>query len=393
MSRTSDIVVVGGGVIGCAVVQHLAALLPRDTRITLLDRGAIAGGTSGSSQGHLMVTPDCAQEYAFTHTSVRLWADLQEQEGGFDYNPTGALYIADDPADVELFATLRDQFRACGDDAQVLDAKQLREVEPGLARDLPGGVFYPGDGVVLPMPGCAAMLRVARRNNPHVEVLSHTAVTGFEVSGGRIEGVRTVDGVIATRNVVNAAGVWSPDLAAMAGQPRLPVVPRAGNLAITAHHASPIRTQILEVSYLRVAHGAPQADPLRTDQDTGAHAVNMQPQTNGGCLIGSTRQFQGMKRTVNPELLRRSLQRAARYVPALASSPLVRTWVGLRPYSLDKHPLIGPWPGLEGMWVATGHEGLGITLCQVTGLLLAQQFAGTTPSVDVKPYLPARVCA
>ncbi len=179
----------------------------------------------------------------------------------------------------------------------------------------------------------------------------------------------------------------------MAGQPRLPVVPRAGNLAITAHHASPIRTQILEVSYLRVAHGAAQADPTRTDEDRGAHAVNMQPQTNGGCLIGSTRQFQGMNRTVNPELLRRSLQRAARYVPALAASPLVRTWVGLRPYSLDKHPLIGPWPGLEGMWVATGHEGLGITLCQVTGLLLAQQFTGAKPTVDVTPYLPARVCA
>lgn len=389
MAETADLVVVGGGIIGCSVVHHLALLLPRTTRIVLLDRGPIAGATSGSCMGHLMVTPDDAQEYAFTATSVQMWRELAERCGGFDYNPTGALYLADAPEDLELLPELQQQFAAQGDRADILDGKQLREIEPGLAEDLPGALYYPGDGVVLPMLACGVLLREAQRTNPNVQVRPDCAVTGFLRDGERIAGIATAQGPIATRTVVNAAGVWAPDLAELCGQPRLPIYPRAGNLAITGHHVSPIRTQLLEVSYLRFAHGAAKVDPTSTE-DLGGHAVNMQPQTNGGCLIGSTRQFRGMDRTLNRELLHRSLLRAQRYAPGLAGAPIVRTWVGLRPYSVDKHPLLGPWPTVPGLWIAGGHEGLGISLAMISGLLLAQQIAGVPTAIDHTPYLPAR---
>lgn len=389
MVETADLLVVGGGIIGCAVAWQCAQLLPPSTRIVLLDRGPIAGATSASCMGHLMVTPDDAQEYAFTHQSLRLWRELQDQEGGFDYNPTGALYLADDPADIELFAVLRQQFVQNGDTADILDQQQLRGLEPGLAHDLPGALFYPGDGVVLPMLACGAMLRVAQRRNKNVQVRPFTEVTGMLRRGDTLYGVRTKDGELHAANVVVASGVWSPELSELAGQQRVPIYPRAGNLAITGHHATPIRTQLLEISYIRFAHGTVKVDPTRTD-DAGGHAVNMQPQTHGGCLIGSTRQFRGKDRTLNKELLRRSLLRAQRYAPGLADAPIVRTWVGLRPYSLDKHPLIGPWPRLRGLWYATGHEGLGISLAPITGRLIAQQLAGLPTTIDATPYLPAR---
>jgi glycine/D-amino acid oxidase-like deaminating enzyme len=390
MVRTADVVVVGGGIVGCAVVHQLAQLLPRSSRLLLLDRGPIAGGTSGSCMGHLMVTPDTPQDYAFTAASLRLWRELHEADPSFDYNPTGALYLADAPEDAELLPVLQQQFAANGDAAQVLDGVQLRAIEPGLAKDLPGGLFYPGDGVVLPMLACGAMLRQAQRLQANVTVQPGCPVLGFELAGDRITGVRTPDGVVATGLVVNATGVWAPEIAQMCGQPRLPIYPRAGNLAITGHHVSPIRTQLLEVSYLRFAHGAAQVDPTVTTGDPGGHAVNMQPQTHGGCLIGSTRQFRGMDRTLNPELLRRSLLRAQRYAPGLAQASIVRTWVGLRPYSIDKHPLIGPWPPVRGLWVAAGHEGLGITLAPISGRLLAEQITGRPTTIDASPYLPAR---
>lgn len=389
MVETADLLVVGGGIVGCAVAWQCAQLLPPSTRIVLLDRGPIAGATSGSCMGHLMVTPDDAQEYAFTHQSLKLWRELQDLEGGFDYNPTGALYLADDPADIELFAVLQQQFVQNGDTADILDQQQLRALEPGLAHDLPGALFYPGDGVVLPMLACGAMLRVAQRSNRNVQVRPFTEVTGMLRRGDTLYGVRTKDGELHAANVVVASGVWSPELSELAGEQRVPIFPRAGNLAITGHHATPIRTQLLEISYIRFAHGAVKVDPTRTD-DAGGHAVNMQPQSNGGCLIGSTRQFRGMDRTLNRELLRRSLLRAQRYAPGLADAPIVRTWVGLRPYSLDKHPLIGPWPRLRGLWYATGHEGLGISLAPITGRLLAQQLAGVKTTIDATPYLPAR---
>jgi glycine/D-amino acid oxidase-like deaminating enzyme len=393
VTETADFVVIGGGIVGCAVAWQLCPRLPRTARVVLLDRGPIAGATSGSCMGHLMVTPDDAQEYAFSHGSVQMWRELHEAQGGFDYNPTGALYVGDDPADVPLFAQLQAQFAACGDGAEILDQRQLREREPGLAHDLPGALFYPGDGVVLPMTGCSAMLREARTAGARLDVRPGTAVVGIERAGDRVSAVRTGVGAIATGAVVIACGVWTPAVAALAGLPPLPIHPRAGNLAITAHHATPVRTQLLEISYLRFAHGAAQADPTRVGEDAGGHAMNMQPQSLGGCLIGSTRQFRGMDRTIERALLHRSLLRAARYAPALRALPIVRTWVGLRPYSLDRHPLIGPWPPLRGLWIAAGHEGLGISLAPMTGRLLAQQIVGEPCAVDPRPYLPARVAA
>jgi len=393
MTETADIVVIGGGVIGCSVVYHLAQQLDASTRIVLCDRGPIAGATSGSCMGHLMVTPDDPQAYALTRTSIDIWARMNDEFGGFEHNRTGALYLADDEADVELFAVLQKQFVDNGDGADVLDGRQARDVEPGLAEDLPGALFYPHDGVVLPMLACGAMLRAAQRRNPNVIVRPFCEVTGFVRAGDRVTGVETRAGTIATPQVVNAAGVWSPEVARRLGIDDLPIYPRAGNLAITGHHVSPIRTQLLEVSYLRFAHAASKIDPTSTDSDPGGHAVNMQPQSNGGCLIGSTRQFRGMHKQLNHELLRRSLQRARRYAPGVATAPIVRTWVGLRPYSIDNHPLIGPWPTVEGLWFATGHEGLGISMAPVTGLLLAQQLAGVATAVDVAPYLPSRFVA
>ncbi|HLQ37414.1 MAG TPA: FAD-binding oxidoreductase, partial [Planctomycetota bacterium] len=304
-----------------------------------------------------------------------------------------ALYLADTADDCALLPQLAAQFAASGERADILDPRQLREREPGLAHDIPGALYYPGDAVLLPMFACGALLRGALAANPRTEVRPFTPVVGFDLAGGRIAGVKTALGSIATRTVVNACGVWTPEVAQLAGLPRLPIHPRAGNLAITAHHSTPVRTQLLEISYLRMAHGRATADPTRVGEDRGGHAVNLQPQSNGSCLIGSTRQFRGMDRTLNRELLQLSLTRAARYVPGLAHSAVVRTWAGLRPYSIDKLPLIGPWPTVAGLWLAAGHEGLGISQAPITGLLLAQQLAGQQPAIDHAPYLPARFAA
>ena len=390
MAETADIVVIGGGIIGSSVAYQLAQLLEPSTSIIVCDRGSIAGATSGACMGHLMVTPRNAQEYALTKTSVDMWHGLHEQLGGFDYNPTGALYLAETDEDQEMFSVLLKQFADNGDRADVLDRKQLRDIEPGLADDIPGALYYSGDGVVLPMLAAGAMLRGAQLRNPNVIVRPHCAVTGFQRDGQGIAAVETESGPIATNTVVNACGVWAPGIGEMLGQPRVPIYPRAGNLAITGHHVSPIRTQLLEINYLRFAHAASEVDPAKSDCDVGGHAVNMQPQTNGGCLIGSTRQFRGMNKDVNRQLLQRSLLRAQRYVPGVAHAPIVRTWVGLRPYSIDNNPLIGPWHPVPGFYIAAGHEGLGVSMAPITGLLIAQQIAGVATEIDVTPYSPTR---
>jgi sarcosine oxidase subunit beta len=103
-------------------------------------------------------------------------------------------------------------------------------------------------------------------------------------------------------------------------------------------------------------------------------------------LIGSTRQFAGFEREVNLRLLHESLERASRFVPAVRDLTVVRTWAGLRPYTTDKLPILGPVPEVQGLYMACGHEGLGITLALATGELIAQSVTGQETSMDLLPF-------
>ncbi len=388
--KSADVVVVGGGIVGCAIAHYLGQT---NLSVVLLDRGGLASGSSGACMGHLMVTPEPSASYAFTSRSVALWHGLAKELGPFEHAKTGALWLAETEDDMELLTVLQQALRGEGDDlAEILEGAALHALEPGLASDLPGAMLYPEDGVVMPMYAAGALAASARANG--VSICTHTTVNGFGTNAdGSIRAVETSRGTIEAPRVVNACGVWSPDLTAAAGLGRAPIYPRRGDLAITMHHASPVRRQLLEVAYLRVAHGAAASDPRTSAQDPGAHAVNVQPQSNGSCLIGSTRQFCGMRRKVNRELLHTSLGRAARYMPSLRGVPIVRTWAGLRPYTIDHNPILGEVKALPGFYMAAGHEGLGITKSALTGLLIKQMIANETLEVDVSPYAIERFAA
>ncbi len=385
-ARAPDVVVIGGGIVGCAVAYFVAA---RGLRVCVVDRGGVAGGTSGSCQGHLMVTPSPSYFLELTRASVELWRGLVGTVADFEFRDTGCLWLAEEERDLALLDEVAGMFAGGGLAATRLDQVGLRGEEPGLAEDLPGALLFEGDAVVMPMKAAGALLAAAMGKG--CEVRTGCEVTGVRRgAGGRVESVLTNQGEIPTRAVVNCAGVWTPDVTEAAGLGRLPIFPRRGDLAITAPLGGRVRTQILEVSYLRTAGGKAKVDPESDEADPGAHAMNLQPQTHDTILIGSTRQFGSYERRVNRELLRHSLARAARYVPSLKDTSVVRTWSGLRPYPRDKYPLIGPLPAMPGYFVASGHEGLGITLAPITGKLISEMLAGVMCSMDVGPVAPAR---
>jgi glycine/D-amino acid oxidase-like deaminating enzyme len=106
-------------------------------------------------------------------------------------------------------------------------------------------------------------------------------------------------------------------------------------------------------------------------------------------LIGSCRQFAGLDRSVDPVILGRMIEKARRYIPSIASLQVLRVWTGFRPASPDDRPWIGPIPGRSGLWIASGHEGLGITSAMGTAELLADLVFGSAPHVSPALYLPA----
>jgi glycine/D-amino acid oxidase-like deaminating enzyme len=173
---------------------------------------------------------------------------------------------------------------------------------------------------------------------------------------------------------VNATGAWA------AGVPGLEVRKRKGHLAITDRYPGYVRHQLVELGYMKSAHS--------TTEDSVA--FNVQPRKTGQVLIGSSRQYGAEHTAIDPPVLGRMLQRALDYMPGLANLSTVRAWTGFRAATPDKVPLIGPSPETKRHYLATGHEGLGITTSLATGKLLADQLMHRTSDIPIEPYLPSR---
>lgn len=143
-----------------------------------------------------------------------------------------------------------------------------------------------------------------------------------------------------------------------------------------------MRHQLVELGYLKSAHVV----------TSDSVAFNVQPRKTGQALIGSSRQYgaEHKEKEVDHEFLARMLQRAQYYMPALAQTPAIRVWAGFRAPTSDKLPLIGPWPRDSTVYLATDHEGLGITTSLATARLLVNQLTGQSSEIPVAPYLPSR---
>jgi glycine/D-amino acid oxidase-like deaminating enzyme len=174
---------------------------------------------------------------------------------------------------------------------------------------------------------------------------------------------------------VNATGAWAPELCS-----GIPVRKRKGHLAITDRYPGFVRHQLVELGYMKSAASV----------NSDSVAFNVQPRRTGQILIGSSRQYGDETSEVNQTILSAMLQRASMYLPDIRRLNAIRVWTGFRAATPDKLPLIGPTPDDDTVWLATGHEGLGITTSLATGELLAAMLTGARPAIPAEPYLPSR---
>jgi glycine/D-amino acid oxidase-like deaminating enzyme len=199
---------------------------------------------------------------------------------------------------------------------------------------------------------------------------------GVEVREVLSNAVRCDDETLHADVIVNATGASAAELT-----PGLPIVPRKGHLAITDRYPGFCHHQLVELGYLTSAH-------MMTTESV---AFNIQPRRTGQMLIGSSRELVGWDPSINHAVLGRMLRRATEFVPRIRDLSIIRCWTGFRPATPDKLPLIGPWEPTPGLWIAAGHEGLGITTSLATARLLADQIAGRPTEIDASPFMPARV--
>ena len=370
-SLTFDLVVIGAGIVGAACAREMAEA---GLHVAVCEQSdTVGGGATAAGMGHLAVMDDSEAQFALTNYSQQLWHELSATlPADAEYLPCGSLWVA---ADAEEFREVERKHRFYterGVPVEILDAQQLRTAEPNLRPGLAGGLLMPADSVCY--PPCAARYLLEAPGAPRIETLLRKKVTQISDSDLVAEnGTRISFGflILATGTAIS----WL--------MPEVQVRPRKGHLLITDRYPGFLRHQLIELGYLKSAHSS----------TSDSVAFNAQPRLTGQILLGSSRQFGEEDAGIDTHILSRMLQRAVEYLPALDQMSAIRTWTGFRAATPDKLPLIGRCPGYRNIFLATGHEGLGISTSLATARLLRDEILNQPSAIAREPYSPERTYA
>ena len=370
MSRSSDVVVVGGGVIGLAVAYYLAR---EKMAVTLVERGAVGREASWAAAGYLSFQGSSNRpgpRLELTRTSAQMYegwigelGELTPADTGFWRSGLLELYV--DDAEVREARERATWQRAAGYAVEWLDETSVRRRQPALAPELPvrGALLFPEVAQVRPPRLLKTLAEAVRRLG--VNIREYSAVVGLARSGDRLAGVSLASGEsIPAPIVVNAAGSWAsqlaPEMAAM------PIRPIKGTIVLLEVAAQPSREILVSA------------------------AGSLYPRADNKLLLGATMEDVGYDRRVKLEAVQTLVQQALSLVPALRAANLVTAWTGLRPYSHDNVPYLGAVPDLDGAFVAAGHYRSGILLAPITGLLLKEMILGQASTLPMEPYQMSR---
>jgi glycine oxidase len=363
-----SVIVVGGGIIGCATAYELAKA---GSKVTLFER-AIPGAEASSAAAGLLTVGGTRRSEPFQKLALDSWArypdiarELHDVTGvDVEHMTAGTLYpLFDRGESAEAEEQLR-RPRAKEMGMRMVEGAELREMEPGLSPDVKAALFVRADHwvnnqrLVTAYASAAAGRGVALRTGVEVgQILADgQRVTGVVSAGERFE----------ADCVLLAAGAWSTPLAASLGL-HLPVVP--------------VRGQMLAVSNV----------PALLRHAVHGHQGYLTPRPSGELLIGATVEHVGFERAVTPAGIAQLLTGAIAVLPNLQNRPITRTWCGFRPGTPDDMPVLGPWPDVEGLFVATGHYRNGILLAPATAALMTQAILGGGTHELIKPFLPDRL--
>lgn len=365
----ADVVVVGGGIIGCAVAYYVAR---RGARALVVEAGETGGGASGARAGMLAAQGEAHEPGPLLDLLLQGRAEhrrLADDLIGFTgrdvgYVWEGTLRVATDEASRAELSEEHAWQRDCGLDARWLEQDDLRGLEPALSADAVAGLYFPQDGQVNPPQLLEAMrLGIASAGS---WVREYTRVTGFLRDRSRVTGVRTTSGDVHAGTVVLAAGIDSEPLASQLDV-ALTLNPVKGELVTVRARPPPIRTNVWD-----------------------AERLYLVPKRDGRVIVGATEEPGVHDRRATLGGVSRLGRAAMGLVPGLADALFVEAWGGLRPGTPSGEPILGAVDGLEGFLLATGHFRNGVLLSAVTGSAIGAMALGEDSPVDLRPFRHGR---
>ncbi|KAF0279529.1 FAD-binding oxidoreductase [Spiribacter aquaticus] len=366
-----DALVVGSGIIGSFVAL---ALRERGLEVMVVDRGGLAPGTSRSSDGNLLCSDKSpGLMLDLSRRSLDAWHRFAGRYGNdCEFDPKGATVVARSADEARGLKALVAEHQARGIDCRFLDSG-WHALEPHLGPETVAVGNWPNDAQVQPMLACYQIARILRDQG-----VTYRFYEGIDRLEPRDDGVTvTLDGGdrIEAGHVALCTGVWTPEILAPLGL-SVPVQPRKGHIAVLERGDVVVNSKIADFGYQAAA------ESTEVDETAVQTAAIIEATRSGTILCGSSREFAGFDMAVNMQTVQQLLADCVRIVPDLARLRVIRGYAGLRPFSPDGHPLIGPVPGAERLIVATGHEGAGHGLAAVTGDLVAACVADG----DTHPY-------
>ncbi|MFC4766140.1 glycine oxidase ThiO [Effusibacillus consociatus] len=364
-----DVCIVGGGIIGCSIAYNLAK---RGLRSVVIEKNALGSESTQAGAGMLGAQVEMEKPGALFDLGIlsrALFRDLQQELkelSGVDIElqTSGILRLAVSEEDRRSLLDRREWQSAAGQKTEWLEDDDLRKEVGDLFGSTYGALFLPKDHQIRAMAFLRALVSAAGRLG--TVFLEHTELIGFVRKGDRIVGIETNNGPFAADAAVIAAGAWSGIVGKMAGL-ELPVFPVKGQ-SILADFPTPV-----------------------TPFTVFTHGTYMVPKVTGHLYIGATMEMAGFDKTATLQGLNRLLSDAARIMPSVGKLGWSGNLVGLRPGSQDGLPFLGQVPGLDGLYVASGHFRNGLLLSPITGVVMAELITSCTPRVDLSPFRVSRL--
>lgn len=361
--NSADVVVIGGGVIGTSIAYRLGAT---GRRVILIEKGGIGAETSASCDKAIFLQskkPGFPSQLA--KSSRQVYENLEEELGvSFEFKRAGGMIVIQSEAHLEFMKDFVNIQKAAGMDIQLLNQKDTLEIQPCLSPSTIGSTYSSEDAEVNPLLLSQAFASAAKQYG--VKIQTHTEVQSIEVNDGKVTGVQTNNGFIGTDFVINAGGPFSPSLAKMVGI-HLPIQPRRGVILISEKLKPIVSGNVLCSQYIVAKH---LTNDDKDDVPPFGIGLSLGQTDSGNLLIGGSREFVGFDKSVPSDVLKAIAAHAIRIVPSLSSVRIIRSMVGFRPYTGDGLPVIDFVPGIKGYIIAAGHEGDGIALAPITGLLV-----------------------
>jgi sarcosine oxidase subunit beta len=364
MSRTADVVVIGGGAMGTSAAYHLAAagagrvlLLERDPALGLESTGKCAGGFRQQFGSEVNIR--------LSQASVPMILAFAETHGlPLDVHQDGYLFVCREDATWASYRAAAEMQRSLGVDVRLLAPEEALAMVPGLAiDDVVGATFGPADGIADPSGLTNGYATAARRAGATIEM--GVAVTAIRSDSGRITGVETANGSIDSPVVVLAAGVWSPSLARTAGV-HLPVEPLPRHVAVTGPFVRRPDRRTLVIDAETAFYFHREGDGVLMGMPAAGETASWDTRVDDGFIADQL------------------LPAAVSFFPPLESAGLASAWVGLYEMTPDRHAILGPVDGVDGLQLAVGFSGHGFQHAPIVGTLLAEEVVdGRAHSVDV----------